>query len=112
MCFLDNNTLGNVASNRTFCVEAKRAGSCIGDSGGGFSVNKGKFWILQGVASPGRSIDKACTMETLAVYTNIKYFTLWIKNTVEGDGLTQAIKLINFYIYETYDGIERLDKDE
>lgn len=86
---------------------SQRAGSCIGDSGGGFFVDKGMFWMLQGVASPS-VVTKECIDDTFATYSNIKYFAFWIKNVVErGTATMQAITLTNFYIFDTYDKIRR-----
>lgn len=104
-CLLDESVPSKAASDRTFCIAANRAGACIGDSGGGVFASTGNFWVLQGVASPGKPIPSPCTTETFAVYSSIKYFVLWIKKVVEGSA--QSVSLYNFYVYEIFDEIER-----
>lgn len=107
-CFLTNYLLAKVASNRTFCAGGRHSGPCLGDSGGGFFVKPGKQWILQGIISSAILNGDGCDTDTFSVYTNINYFTLWIKNTIEGSGSSsQGIRLINSYGVENYDGSDR-----
>lgn len=86
----------------------RHSGPCLGDSGGGFFVKSGKQWILQGIISSAFLNGDGCDTDTFSVYTNINYFTLWIKNTIEGSGSSShGIRLTNSYGVENYDGSDR-----
>lgn len=52
-------------------------------SGGGYFVKVNSLWILKGIISaPLVKNEFICDVETLAVYTKVSDFAVWIKSIV------------------------------
>jgi len=63
------------------------AGSCVGDSGGGFALERNEKWFLRGVVSFGASKtvqgDKiTCDPHLSALYVDLGEYMDWIVRTL------------------------------
>lgn len=84
-CFLAVPRLVFIASDRTFCAGYidQTKSICTGDSGGGFyshNWNTGLF-TLNGIISSSLMNNQSCNTETYSLFTDVKKYVDWIKQT-------------------------------
>lgn len=82
-CFLKNNRLAKISSNRTYCAGSPDIGKavCSGDSGSGMFIRDGIFWYLRGIVSSsliGKNFQ--CDVSNYSVFTNALRFKEWIED--------------------------------
>lgn len=86
MCFLDQKTLVDLSSNRTFCAGNRNvSGVCRGDSGGGLFIKVVGVYYLKGFVSSSMTNEGNCDVSNNAVYTNVLKFRDWIEKTTGGE---------------------------
>lgn len=114
-CLLEDNKIGGISSERTFCVTGVQggAGPCKGDSGrcsnisakwlqkfkslifslgGGFFVETEGVWFIHGIVSSAIITDN-CPETKHSVMTKLEVFTEWIKqNVTYGVSFTYKMK--------------------
>jgi len=81
ICFLQNNFLSDLSSNRTFCGGfANGSGVCNGDSGGGLVVFYNDTFYLRGIVSASlRGTKYSCNVKTYSIFTDAVKFYTWIR---------------------------------
>jgi chymotrypsin len=75
----------DIISYRGICAGGDGAGSCFGDSGGGFFTMRYPKWFLRGVTSSGLiNTYGDCDVDNQAVFTDVANFEKWIEDILGG----------------------------
>lgn len=86
-CFLRNENLASLSSNRTFCAGLPGVAPCNGDSGGGFYIRPKSTFVIEGIVSISLADENGfCDPQELVVFTHIAKFSDWIQNVTQNDG--------------------------
>lgn len=101
-CFLKNENLASLSSNRTFCAGLPQVTPCNGDSGGGFYIKPKSTYVIEGIVST--SIAEAsgyCDPDQYVIFTHVSKHSKWIQEMT----MKENIKI------ETWDP-EQCDEDD
>lgn len=86
-CLTMDPYLAFLSSTRTFCGTGGDGSPNKGDSGGGFFALSGSVWVQIGIISALRINATGLVDEnSVAIYTNVKLFNVWINEVVEKSG--------------------------
>lgn len=87
-CFLDNENLALLSSNRTFCAGLKGRTPCNGDSGGGFFIKPKSTFVIEGIVSTSLAESNGfCNPNHFVVFTYVAKHVTWIQNVTSKDGI-------------------------
>jgi secreted trypsin-like serine protease len=80
ICIYNNTVFASIGSLRTFCAGERNRNPCQGDSGGGFYVQKGNRFEINGIVSAAPDDD--CGANVFVLFTNVPEFVEWIKEII------------------------------
>jgi hypothetical protein len=84
VCLFQNPTFATISSQKMFCAGEKGRIPCQGDSGGGFYVQNGNKFEINGIVSAAASPD--CNSEVYVAFTSIPDFVEWIREHIGAVG--------------------------